>query len=55
MLQGQGVVIVDAGGGTIDVSTYTKTNAIQTTKAIFEEISVPQCLISNRALGVIRR
>lgn len=36
--KGEGVVIVDAGGGTIDVSSYSK-NA-----SIFEEIAVPQCI-----------
>lgn len=36
-----GVVIVDAGGGTIDISAYARTsNAVRQT---FEEIAQPQC------------
>ena len=38
----QGVIIVDAGGGTIDVSTY-KGTASNEGKATFEEIAVSQC------------
>jgi len=41
MQNGDGVVIVDAGGGTIDISAYRK-NAGDS-KARFEEIAVPQC------------
>ncbi|KIJ93867.1 hypothetical protein K443DRAFT_134933 [Laccaria amethystina LaAM-08-1] len=36
---GDGVIIVDAGGGTIDVSTYGKS----TNKEAFEEIAAPEC------------
>jgi hypothetical protein len=36
-----GVVIVDAGGGTIDISAYIRKP--HPFKQIFEEISVPQC------------
>jgi len=37
--KGDGVIVVDAGGGTIDVSTYGK-SAI---KEAFEEIAGPEC------------
>lgn len=37
--KGDGVIIVDAGGGTIDVSTYGKS----ANKEAFEEIAAPEC------------
>ncbi|KAF8632437.1 hypothetical protein AX15_001880 [Amanita polypyramis BW_CC] len=37
---GQGVIIVDAGGGTIDISAYTQSSP---SGATYEEISTPQC------------
>jgi hypothetical protein len=38
--RGGGVAIVDAGGGTVDISSYAlSTN----TSSIFEEIAPPQC------------
>ncbi|EFI28063.1 hypothetical protein CC1G_14089 [Coprinopsis cinerea okayama7 len=40
MTNGDGVVVVDAGGGTIDFSAYGRSNS-QT--GAFEEISPPQC------------
>jgi len=40
-LQNGGIVIVDAGGGTVDLSTYAKTDTKITTS--FKEISRPQC------------
>ncbi|KAH6910162.1 hypothetical protein BKA70DRAFT_1272313 [Coprinopsis sp. MPI-PUGE-AT-0042] len=39
MESGQGVIIVDAGGGTIDISSYRKPKFRKT----FEEICAPQC------------
>ncbi|KAF9478436.1 hypothetical protein BDN70DRAFT_933388 [Pholiota conissans] len=39
--KGEGVVIVDAGGGTIDISSYSKN--ISSPKQAFEEIAIPQC------------
>ncbi|PPR01388.1 hypothetical protein CVT24_006226 [Panaeolus cyanescens] len=41
MKNGDGVVIVDAGGGTIDISSYSKTMGAG--KDTFEEIAAPQC------------
>jgi cell division ATPase FtsA len=38
---GQGILIVDAGGGTIDVSAYKKTSLFSKS---YEEIAPPQCL-----------
>ncbi|KAJ2917954.1 hypothetical protein MD484_g2428, partial [Candolleomyces efflorescens] len=38
---GEGVVIVDAGGGTVDVSAYRK--QLDSGRDRFEEIAVPQC------------
>ena len=38
---GDGVVIVDAGGGTIDVSSYSRDP--NSPKESFEEIAAPQC------------
>lgn len=35
------MVIVDAGGGTIDISSYSKDMTVA--KDAFEEISAPQC------------
>jgi len=39
--QGEGIVIVDAGGGTVDVSTYRRDD--QNGKRTFEEIAAAQC------------
>jgi len=41
MDDGEGVVIVDAGGGTIDISSYSKN--IGEAKHRFEEVASPQC------------
>ncbi|KAF9528181.1 hypothetical protein CPB83DRAFT_767302 [Crepidotus variabilis] len=38
---GDGIVIIDAGGGTIDISSYK--NDISKSKRTFEEIAAPQC------------
>jgi hypothetical protein len=43
MKNGQGVVIVDGGGGTIDISSYSKN--VGEAKARFEEVAAPQCKI----------
>jgi hypothetical protein len=43
MKNGEGVVIVDAGGGTIDISSYRKN--VREVKARFEEVAAPQCKI----------
>ena len=43
MENGEGVVIVDAGGGTIDISSYSKN--VGGAKATFEEVAVPRCEI----------
>jgi hypothetical protein len=37
------VVIVDAGGGTIDISVYSRN--LKTAKDAYEEIAAPQCTI----------
>ncbi|KAF8805109.1 hypothetical protein BYT27DRAFT_7192750 [Phlegmacium glaucopus] len=42
MQKGEGIVIVDAGGGTIDMSTY-KQNTTEKIRKKFEEIAAPQC------------
>jgi hypothetical protein len=39
--KGDGVVIVDAGGGTIDVSSYSRNTSVS--KETFEEVAAPQC------------
>jgi len=41
--KGEGIVIVDAGGGTIDVSTYKQTQVSDQLERAFEEIAIPQC------------
>jgi hypothetical protein len=41
MENGEGVVIVDAGGGTIDISSYG--NNVGEAKNKFEEVAPPQC------------
>jgi len=41
MKNGEGVVIVDAGGGTIDISSYSRD--ANSRKKRFEEIAAPQC------------
>ena len=46
LLQGEGVVIVDAGGGTIDVSTYKRVE--KESKRTFAEIAVAQCNFESR-------
>lgn len=38
------MVIVDAGGGTIDISVYSRN--LKTTKEAYEEIAAPQCAIA---------
>jgi hypothetical protein len=38
---GEGVVIVDAGGGTVDISSYTKN--VGEAGGRFEEVAAPQC------------
>ncbi|KAG2020014.1 hypothetical protein CC2G_005403 [Coprinopsis cinerea AmutBmut pab1-1] len=44
MQKGEGVVIVDAGGGTIDISTYSRQlQDIVKNGENFEEIAAPQC------------
>ena len=43
MEDGEGVVIVDAGGGTIDISSYSKNIGEGTAR--FEEVAAPQCNI----------
>ncbi|KAJ2912877.1 hypothetical protein MD484_g7539, partial [Candolleomyces efflorescens] len=41
---GEGIVVVDAGGGTIDISAYTKkTGRHKKASETFEEIAIPQC------------
>ena len=40
-VDGEGVVIVDAGGGTIDISSYRKN--VREAKHMFEEIASAQC------------
>ena len=42
MDNGEGVVIVDAGGGTIDISSYSK-NVGGAKNIRFEEVAAPQC------------
>ncbi|KAF9025803.1 hypothetical protein BDZ89DRAFT_1068051 [Hymenopellis radicata] len=39
---GEGVVIVDAGGGTVDISAYTPVSE-EGSQLLFEEIAAPQC------------
>jgi hypothetical protein len=41
MVKGEGVAIVDAGGGTVDVSTYKRIR--QLNHRTFEEIAMPEC------------
>ena len=38
------MTIVDAGGGTIDVSSYSRN--LQAAKETFEEVAAPQCTIT---------
>jgi len=40
-MEGQGIVIIDGGGGTIDVSTYKRVE--EEKKRTFAEIAMPQC------------
>lgn len=52
---GKGVIIVDAGGGTVDISAYRKVNDAEGSDRKFEEIARAECLfngsifVSNRA------
>jgi len=41
-LKNQGVAIVDAGGGTIDISAYTRTRSHEG-KRTYEEIATSMC------------
>ncbi|KAG2016364.1 hypothetical protein CC2G_009535 [Coprinopsis cinerea AmutBmut pab1-1] len=40
--KGEGVIIVDAGGGTVDISAYKKASDPKE-RDMFEEIAIPQC------------
>ena len=42
------MVIVDAGGGTIDISSYSRNQ-----KESFEEIAAPQCLFIDITLKFV--
>ncbi|KJA20619.1 hypothetical protein HYPSUDRAFT_42924 [Hypholoma sublateritium FD-334 SS-4] len=42
LTKGEGIVIIDAGGGTIDISSYSR-NMSPAAKGSFEEIAAPQC------------
>ena len=44
----EGVVIVDAGGGTVDVSSYKRVE--RETKRIFSEIVVSRCNSESRSI-----
>ena len=43
MQDGDGVTIVDAGGGTVDVSSYSRNT--KAAKETFEEVAAPQCTV----------
>ncbi|KAK0493239.1 hypothetical protein EDD18DRAFT_1181192 [Armillaria luteobubalina] len=43
---GEGVLIVDAGGGTVDISTYSRTSSSSTDGSSFEEIVAPACIFA---------
>ena len=45
MENGVGVVIVDARGGTIDISSYRNRKNVGRMTAIFQEVAAPQCKI----------
>lgn len=51
MQNGDGVVIVDAGGGTIDISSYSKSTGAG--KDTFEEIAAPQCTFQSCTVFII--
>ncbi|PBK90614.1 hypothetical protein ARMGADRAFT_1166925 [Armillaria gallica] len=41
----EGVMIIDAGGGTVDISTYSRAGTSRNNKS-YEEIAIPQCTYS---------
>ncbi|KAK0196214.1 hypothetical protein F5146DRAFT_1176465 [Armillaria mellea] len=41
----EGVTIIDAGGGTVDISTYSRVGTSRNNKS-FQEITIPQCKYS---------
>ncbi|KAF9478439.1 hypothetical protein BDN70DRAFT_933391 [Pholiota conissans] len=49
--KGEGVAIVDAGGGTIDISSYSENISLQ--KQGFEEMAIPQCHFQGSGLVTI--
>ncbi|KAK0471591.1 hypothetical protein IW261DRAFT_1511451 [Armillaria novae-zelandiae] len=51
---GEGVMIVDAGGGTVDISTYSRTSSSSIDGSSFEEIVAPACIFSG-SIFVTRR
>ncbi|KAK0448948.1 uncharacterized protein EV420DRAFT_1647225 [Desarmillaria tabescens] len=51
---GEGVMVVDAGGGTIDISTYSSISSSTGVDQSFEEIAAPTCLFSG-SIFVTRR
>jgi hypothetical protein len=46
--RGDGVVMVDAGGGTVDISAYGRTQAGSDRDTVFEEIAPPQCQLLSK-------
>ena len=43
--------MVDAGGGTVDISAYGRTHAGSDRDTVFEEIAPPQCQFPERAIA----
>lgn len=50
---GNGIVVVDAGGGTIDLSTYKQTKTASGA-TVLEEIVAPECIFQGSVFVTLR-
>jgi hypothetical protein len=49
--KGEGIAIVDAGGGTIDISAYSRYSGGGGEPTTFKEVAPPQCEFDGRRLA----
>ncbi|PPQ68081.1 hypothetical protein CVT24_002945 [Panaeolus cyanescens] len=54
MKKGTGFTVIDAGGGTIDVSSYRRKKKASEERGVFEEIASPTCYFQGSVLVTVR-